>query len=663
MRMQPSARARRRDPAPGSAQRRRRCLPTRSPEATAPSSTARATRFRCRRATCAKSTARRSSSAIRSSIRTGSSRRHRSPHATASARCSTRGSCSGCHFKDGRGRPPEPGEPMDTMLLRISVPGADAHGAPLPEPGCGDQIQGQSIPGVAREADVFVGYDEVAGAFADREVFSLRRPSYRIEHPGYGPIAQPLLMSPRVSPGIVGLGLLEAVPDATLSASPIRTMRTATAISGRVNMVWNHVTSCDRAPAASAGRPSSRTVLQQTGGGVHRRHRDHVAAVSRRESHRTARTCRGAAPSRSEPEVGEQIFQAVGALRAQPRRARGPHRRRSASASRTAAACRRWCAACHVPELKTGAYPGAAGARESDDPRATPILLAARHGRRPRRRPAGVHGHRTRVANAAAVGPRSGREGQRPHVPAARRPARETPPRRSSGTAAKRAGRGSAFRDRRQDRIARAARVSELALTMNAHVKLAACRSGGGGRRCCWPCAVVHRSVLADGQDATAGGVQAGDARTTSRSRCSCRRIATSPRDAATSRAAADALTSAPNRGDAEERRSRRGRTCCSGVAAHAAVVHGPIADLGVYGRIQFWPSRRQSVDRVLRSAAADRRRLHSGARRERGRPVGARDHALRHAPGRRAATPRRVHRPAGRTPAEILSSRSRASW
>src|SRR6185295_15645176 len=25
-------------------------------------------------------------------------------------------SCSGCHFKDGRGRPPEPGEPMATML-------------------------------------------------------------------------------------------------------------------------------------------------------------------------------------------------------------------------------------------------------------------------------------------------------------------------------------------------------------------------------------------------------------------------------------------------------------------------------------------------------------------------------------------------------------------
>ena len=33
--------------------------------------------------------------------------------------------------------------------------------------------------------------------------------------------------------------------------------------------------------------------------------------------------------------------------------------------------------------------------------------------------------------------------------------------------------------------------------------------------------------------------------------------------------------------------------------------VHGPIADLGIYGRIQFWPSRRQSVDRVLRAQRA----------------------------------------------------------
>src|SRR5689334_2788104 len=56
-------------------------------------------------------------------------------------------SCSGCHFKDGRGRPPEPGEAMESLLFRISVPGTGDHDGPKPEPTYGDQIQTQSIPG------------------------------------------------------------------------------------------------------------------------------------------------------------------------------------------------------------------------------------------------------------------------------------------------------------------------------------------------------------------------------------------------------------------------------------------------------------------------------------------------------------------------------------
>src|SRR5262245_17273471 len=121
-------------------------------------------------------------------------------------------SCSGCHFKDGRSRPPEPGEPMREMLLRISIPGSGMHGEPRPDPVYGDQIQGDSNPGVPREADVFVSYEEVGGTFADGEAFSLRRPSYRITNLGYGSISPELLISPRVAPGIIGMGLLEAIP-------------------------------------------------------------------------------------------------------------------------------------------------------------------------------------------------------------------------------------------------------------------------------------------------------------------------------------------------------------------------------------------------------------------------------------------------------------------
>src|SRR6185295_19604426 len=85
-------------------------------------------------------------------------------------------SCSACHFKDGRSRPPEPGRAMSTMLIRMSIPGNDEHGGPRPEPTYGGQIQGEAIPGVRAEADVYVTYKEICGHYADGEAYSLRKP-------------------------------------------------------------------------------------------------------------------------------------------------------------------------------------------------------------------------------------------------------------------------------------------------------------------------------------------------------------------------------------------------------------------------------------------------------------------------------------------------------
>ena len=42
-------------------------------------------------------------------------------------------SCSGCHFKDGRGRPPKfDGEKSSGLLFRLSIPGKDEFGQNLP---------------------------------------------------------------------------------------------------------------------------------------------------------------------------------------------------------------------------------------------------------------------------------------------------------------------------------------------------------------------------------------------------------------------------------------------------------------------------------------------------------------------------------------------------
>jgi len=148
-------------------------------------------------------------------------------------------SCSGCHVRDGRGRPPEPGEPMESMLVRVSAPGTDSHGGPKGHPVYGDQIQDRAIPGHKPEAQVVLTWEEAGGTYADGEPYSLRKPRIELRDPGYGPLGDDLLMSPRVAQGMVGLGLLEAVPDATLLDMADPDDADGDGISGRVNRVWD----------------------------------------------------------------------------------------------------------------------------------------------------------------------------------------------------------------------------------------------------------------------------------------------------------------------------------------------------------------------------------------------------------------------------------------
>lgn len=147
-------------------------------------------------------------------------------------------SCSGCHLRDGRGRPPIEGEDgFLSMLFRISLPGSGPHGAPRPVPGYGLQLNDRAIAGVPPEAKVVLTWIEEPGAFADGESYSLRRPQVRFEDEAYGPLPRRIRVSPRVAPSVFGLGLLEAVDDESLLALADPKDRNGDGISGRVNRV------------------------------------------------------------------------------------------------------------------------------------------------------------------------------------------------------------------------------------------------------------------------------------------------------------------------------------------------------------------------------------------------------------------------------------------
>ncbi|MFT3809504.1 MAG: di-heme oxidoredictase family protein [Micropepsaceae bacterium] len=148
-------------------------------------------------------------------------------------------SCAGCHTFDGRGRPPEkPGDPMDSILVRLSIRGKTERGGPMPHPAYGTQLSDRAIGGVTPEGRAIITYEETPGSYADGTGYSLRKPSLSFADLAYGPM-DGVLTSPRVAPQVIGLGLLEAVPDATLLALADPDDADGDGISGRVNRVWS----------------------------------------------------------------------------------------------------------------------------------------------------------------------------------------------------------------------------------------------------------------------------------------------------------------------------------------------------------------------------------------------------------------------------------------
>lgn len=150
-------------------------------------------------------------------------------------------SCGGCHVNDGRGAPPDPAQGTQPvgLLLRLSVPGVGAHGGVVPEPTYGDQFNNFAVQGVKPEGRVQVTYMEVAGQFADGTGYTLLQPQYRFTDLAYGPMAPNVLVSPRIAPQVIGVGLLEAIDEADVLENARQQARRADAIKGTPNRVWD----------------------------------------------------------------------------------------------------------------------------------------------------------------------------------------------------------------------------------------------------------------------------------------------------------------------------------------------------------------------------------------------------------------------------------------
>ncbi len=155
-------------------------------------------------------------------------------------------SCQRCHIKDGRGHTPNgPADNAVSMFLRVSIPGGNTvdeikdYIATSPEPNYGGQLQDLSLPGHPAEYRLDITYRDVPVTLSDGEVATLRHPVYKAADLGYGPLHPQAMISPRVAPQMIGLGLLEAIPVADLLSKADPDDADGDGISGRPNIVWS----------------------------------------------------------------------------------------------------------------------------------------------------------------------------------------------------------------------------------------------------------------------------------------------------------------------------------------------------------------------------------------------------------------------------------------
>ncbi|MGZ4956600.1 MAG: di-heme oxidoreductase family protein [Methylobacter sp.] len=264
-------------------------------------------------------------------------------------------SCLSCHAKNGRGQPPEtPQQAMRSMLVRLSLPGQDPHGGPLPHPVYGNQLNEQGVPGVPGEGLVSVDYREHKVTLADGETIALRMPLYRFADLQYGPLPADIQFSPRVGPPVFGLGLLEAVDEQTIRQLAEKGKQQG--VNSHPNVVWDG-RGRQRAVIGRFGLKANVATLKQQIAGAFIGDMGITSPLHPEENCTAAQTACKQTPSARQPELDDAQLQAVllylRLLQVPARRNLGDPTVQKGEQLFSAIGC----TACHTPLLTTGEFP------------------------------------------------------------------------------------------------------------------------------------------------------------------------------------------------------------------------------------------------------------------------------------------------------------------
>jgi CxxC motif-containing protein (DUF1111 family) len=164
--------------------------------------------------------------------------------------------CQDCHINDGRGHAAKVavdgvsrGTDFASMLIRVSKSQVteaqqqqidDSLLASVPDTTVGNQLQHRSMLGVLNEAELAVSYNAKQLAFADGTTIALREPIWHMTtNFDGGNFNTDSVFSARVSPPMIGLGLLEAINEADITSQADPSDANNDGISGRANRVYS----------------------------------------------------------------------------------------------------------------------------------------------------------------------------------------------------------------------------------------------------------------------------------------------------------------------------------------------------------------------------------------------------------------------------------------
>ncbi|HEY7865122.1 MAG TPA: di-heme oxidoredictase family protein [Psychromonas sp.] len=160
--------------------------------------------------------------------------------------------CQNCHVRDGRGHASQAengqlGNDFSTLLIRASKSELtkaqtarieQSLQANVGDACIGGQLQHKAVFGVTNEASQQLSYRYSRVNFSDGKAIELREPVWRVQGT-HCDIGQDTVLSARVAPAMIGLGLLALIDEQDILAKQDIDDANHDGISGKANQVWS----------------------------------------------------------------------------------------------------------------------------------------------------------------------------------------------------------------------------------------------------------------------------------------------------------------------------------------------------------------------------------------------------------------------------------------